>query len=151
MKICKSILFGLIAVIILSTAPAMASGGKPKEAAKSGPKTFGTKAISAGSESFLQFYPSAATVFSGYKPAGLMHFEYGLNIENSAVRERAVKLAPRLRDAYGRVLAQYAGSLYSPGEVPDMEYLVSRMQGITDRMIGKGNARFLVSTLMVRD
>ncbi len=152
----KLILIGIVSALLLVAGPAYASGGggghgKAKEKASSEPSTYGTKKMSSGAENFLQFYPTAATVFSGHTPAGLMHMEYGLDIKDQRIRDRAAKLAPRLRDAYGRILAQYAGSLYTAGEVPDMQYLASRMQGVTDRIIGKGNARFLVSTLMVRD
>jgi len=156
MKKFIPILIVIASTLILMAGPSYASGGggghgKAKEKASSETSVYGTKKMSAGAENFLQFYPSAATVFSGHKPVGLMHFEYGLDIENKSIRERAARLAPRLRDAYGRILAQYAGSLYTPGDVPDMQYLAARMQGVTDRIIGKGNARFLVSTLMVSD
>jgi len=155
MKSHMPILIAIASALILIAGPSYASGGgghgKSKEKASSETSTYGTKKVSAGAENFLQFYPSAATIFSGHTPTGLMHIEYGLDIENPRIRDRAAKLAPRLRDAYGRILAQYAGSLYTAGEVPDMQYLSARMQGVTDRIIGKGNARFLVSTLMVRD
>ncbi len=147
----------LVGLACFSTGPALASGGgggghgKPKESTKAEPTPFGTKKVSESTANFLPFLPSAATIFSGYQPAGLMHFEYGLEIEDPRIRAHAAKLAPRLRDAYGRVLSQYAGSLYTPGEVPDMNYLATRMQGVTDRIIGKGKAHFLVSTLMVRE
>ncbi|MDQ7017599.1 MAG: hypothetical protein Q9M33_00430 [Robiginitomaculum sp.] len=157
MKNFKFILIGIASALILMAGPSYASGGgggghgKAKEKTSDEPSTYGTKKMSSGAENFLQFYPTAATIFSGHSPAGLMHMEYGLDIKDQRIRERAAKLAPRLRDAYGRILSQYAGSLYTAGEVPDMQYLASRMQGVTDRIIGKGNARFLVSTLMVRD
>ncbi|PHS24050.1 MAG: hypothetical protein COA84_10105 [Robiginitomaculum sp.] len=146
-----------ISILALSLAvfigtPALANGGgKNKEKAVAEKSAFGVMKASAGSENFLVFYPSAATIFAGYKPMGLMHFEYGLEIKDDNDRERAAKLAPRLREAYARLLAQYAGSLYTPGEVPDIEYLSARMQSATDRIIGKGKAQFLVSTLMVND
>ena len=131
--------------------PVLASEAKSKEKAVAEKAAYGVKKTSAGAEDYLAFYPSAATIFSGYKPMGLMHFEYGLDIKDDKVRERAVKLAPRLREAYGQLLAQYAGSLYTAGDVPDIEYLSTRMQSATDRIIGKGKAQFLVSTLMVND
>ncbi len=111
---------------------------------------YGIRANTTGAESFVQFMPAAATTFSGLRPAGQMHMEYGLDIENAAIRKRAIALAPRLRASYGKILAQYAGSLYSPGDVPDVNYLATRMQGATDRILGKGRARFLVAVLMVQ-
>jgi hypothetical protein len=40
--------------------------------------------------------------------------------------------------------------LYRAGELPDAEYISKRMQMITDRMLGKDKAVFLISNLMVR-
>ena len=137
--------------MFISTPVLANGGGKSKEKAVAEKEAYGVKKTSAGAEDYLPFYPSAATIFSGYKPMGLMHFEYGLEIVDDKDRKRAIKLAPRLREAYGHLLAQYAGSLYTPGEVPDIEYLSARMQSATDRIVGKGRAQFLISTLMVTD
>ncbi len=152
MKNFRTIAFLLASTALVFTGPAYASGGgKPKESKASEARPFGTKSISTATENFVEFYPSAATIFNGHRPAGFMHFEYGLDIIDPRIRERAIKMAPLLRDAYGRILSQYAGSIYSLGEVPDMNYLTTRMQGITDRIIGKGKAKFLVANLMVRE
>lgn len=142
----------------MALAPTLASaseGGSKKEGhgqaeSKSTKPAHGLKTRSTGTASFIEFAPAAATIFNGYRPSGLMHFEYGLDIEDEAMRHRAVALAPRLRDAYGKILAQYAGSLYSVGEVPDANFLSTRMQAVTDRLLGKGKATFLISTLMVQ-
>jgi hypothetical protein len=152
MKVIQHTLLVLLASWAFTATPAYSnSSSKSKESGKTEARTYGTLGVSANTENFLPFYPTAATIFSGHQPVGLMQFEYGLDIENPKVLALAIKLAPRLRDAYGRVLAQYAGSLYTAGEVPDMQFLAVRMQSATDRIIGKGNARFLVSSLMVRD
>jgi len=140
------------------TCPALASeggghggghGGGKSESAVAKP-AYGIRPNTSGSETFVQFMPAAATTFYGLRPAGQMHFEYGLDIKNAAMRKRAIAMAPRLRAAYGKILAQYAGSLYSPGEVPDIDYLATRMQSATDRILGKGRATFLIATLMVQ-
>jgi hypothetical protein len=144
-------LFALSLAMFISTPVLASGGGKSKEKVVAEKEAYGVKKTSAGAEDYLPFYPSAATIFSGYRPMGLMHFEYGLDIKDDDDRERAAKLAPRLREAYGQLLAQYAGSLYTVGDVPDIEYLSTRMQSATDRIIGKGKAQFLVSTLMVND
>jgi hypothetical protein len=150
MKIIQHSLLIVLVSWAFAASPALASA-KAKESGKTEARTYGTLGVSENTENFLPFYPTAATIFSGHRPVGLMQFEYGLDIENPKVLALAIKLAPRLRDAYGRVLSQYAGSLYTAGEVPDMQFLAVRMQSATDRIIGKGNARFLVSSLMVRD
>lgn len=134
------------------TGPVLASeqshGGGHESATKK--PAYGIRENTTAAETFVQFMPAMATTFSGMRPAGLMHFEYGLDIQSPAMRKRAIALAPRLRGAYGQILAQYAGSLYSPGEVPDANYLATRMQSATDRILGKGKAKFLIAMLMVQ-
>ncbi len=151
MQNIRTISLLLASIALFLPAPAYASGGKSKASTKVETKAFGTKSISEATENFVEFYPSAATIFNGNRPAGFMHFEYGLEINDPAVRAYAIKIAPRLRDFYGRILTQYAGSHYDPGMVPDVDYLLTRMQSITDRTIGKGKARVLVSSLMVSE
>lgn len=151
MKTCKIIVFLLAGLALMAAGPTFARSGGGEKTTKAEKLPPGIRPQSSATPNFVEFTASAATIFSGNKPVGLLHFEYGLDIEGDTSRERIIVMAPRLRDAYGRVLLQYAGGIYAAGEIPDINYLTTRMQAITDRIIGKNKARFLVSSLMVND
>ncbi len=148
-KILIICLIGLCAGFVSAApTPALASGhGKAAKKKEGHDKPKKTTAI----ESFLEFSPGIAAFYQGNRPSGMIFFEYGLDIPDAKLRSRATALMPRLRDIYSRILVQYAGNLYHRGEVPDLNYLVVRMQAATNRVLGSKNARFIVSNLMVRE
>ncbi|PHR62638.1 MAG: hypothetical protein COA47_02700 [Robiginitomaculum sp.] len=134
-------MYVVLAGLTLIASPALASGDGPPAKTSSG---------DSARPNFVEFPQMAASVLQGYRVRGMMVLGFGLEIEDSKLRKKARSLLPRLQDTYTREFNRYAGNAYNAGEVPDAQYLSTRMQTATDRMLGKGKAVFLISNLMVR-
>lgn len=89
-----------------------------------------------------------ATVLAGNGRREVMTVQSGVDVPDPALRDYVQKDTPRLRDAYAQELQLYAGALPS-GSPPDADYIVRRLQGATDRVLGKHGARFLIGGIMV--
>jgi hypothetical protein len=89
-----------------------------------------------------------ATVLADNGRHQTMTVQAGVDVPDTALRDYAVKVTPRLQDAYTQVLQTYAAGLV-PGAPPDADYLARRMQEATDRVLHKPGARFLIGGVMV--
>jgi hypothetical protein len=79
---------------------------------------------------------------------GVMTVEVGVDTPDAALRTRVAQSAPRLRAAYAQVVQQQAAALL-PGAPPDIERLVTALQGATNTVMGRAGARLLIGTVMV--
>jgi flagellar basal body-associated protein FliL len=79
---------------------------------------------------------------------GIMTVEVGVDTPDAALRARVAQSAPRLRAAYAQVVQQQAAALL-PGAAPDVERLVTALQGATNTVMGRAGARLLIGTVMV--
>ncbi len=79
---------------------------------------------------------------------GVMTVEVGVATPDAALRTRVAQSAPRLRAAYAQVVQQQAAALL-PGAPPDIERLVTALQGATNTVMGRAGARLLIGTVMV--
>lgn len=79
---------------------------------------------------------------------GIMTVEVGVDTPDAALRARVAQSAPRLRAAYAQVVQQQAAALL-PGAAPDVERLVTALQGATNTVMGRVGARLLIGTVMV--
>lgn len=79
---------------------------------------------------------------------GIMTVEVGVDTPDAALRARVAQSAPRLRAAYAQVVQQQAAALL-PGAAPDVERLVTALQGATNAVMGRAGARLLIGTVMV--
>ena len=89
-----------------------------------------------------------ATVMADNGRHQTMTVQAGVDVPDAALRDYAIKVTPRLQDAYAQVLQIYAGGLV-PGAPPDADYLARRMQEATDRVLHKPGARFLIGGVMI--
>ncbi len=141
MKTLRTLFYVAIAGLALIASPALAGGGGAAKKTSSG---------DSARPNFVEFPQMASSVLQGYRVRGMMVLGFGLEIEDSKLRKKARALLPRLQDTYTREFNRYAGNAYNAGEVPNAQYLSTRMQTATDRMLGKDKAVFLISNLMVR-
>lgn len=139
-QILKIVSLIIFASALALSAPTLAAGKAATKKAESDSHT----------PNFIEFPQMMSSVLDGYRVRGMMILGFGLEIEDSKLREKAQIMLPRLQDTYTREFNRYAGSLYRSGEFPDAEYISKQMQTATDRMLGEGNAVFLISNLMVR-
>jgi len=78
----------------------------------------------------------------------VMTVQAGVDVQDAALRTRASQMTPRLRDAYAQELRTYAAGLPS-GSPPDPDYVVRRLQTVTDQVLGKPGGRFLIGGIMI--
>jgi hypothetical protein len=90
----------------------------------------------------------AATVIAGNGRHQILTVQAGVDAPDKALHDYAVKVTPRLQDAYVQVLQLYAGGL-TPGAPPDADYVARRLQEATDKVLGKPGGRFLLGGIMI--
>jgi flagellar basal body-associated protein FliL len=102
------------------------------------------------SESYITVDPIYATILDGDRPRGLLMVEIGLDVPDAKLRGRVNDNLPALRDAYVRNLLTYAASAVRPWRQPNVEDIATRMQTITDRVIGREGAKVLMAQTAIR-
>lgn len=101
-----------------------------------------------GGASFVQFPALTATVIRADGRRGVLTVESGLDVPDGVLRERAIGLQPRLRDAYVRFLQVYAAAV-PPGAAPNPDTIGASLQRSTDQVLGKPGAKLLLGTILV--
>lgn len=84
------------------------------------------------------------------RPVGVFQVDMGILVPNAAQRARAASVQPVLRDAWRRTVQEFANSYITLGRVPDAVLLGQRLQAATDRVLGSGTARVLLTSVIVR-
>jgi len=79
---------------------------------------------------------------------GVVTIEAGLDIQDEKLRIRVQKSIPILMDAYTRAMAGI-GPGVRPGSEPDLDLVSSSLQGVTNRVLGRPGAVFLVGSVVV--
>ena len=102
------------------------------------------------SESYIMIEPIYASILEGTRPRGLLLVEFGLDVPDASLRERANQALPALRDAYVRGLLIYAATAVRPWRQPSVDDIANRMQVITDRSLGKKGAKVLMAQTAIR-
>jgi flagellar basal body-associated protein FliL len=102
------------------------------------------------SESYIAVDPIYSTILDGGRPRGLLLVEFGLDVPDETLRDRATGALPVLRDAYVRSLASYAAIAVRPWRQPSVEDIANRIQIITDHLLGQKGARVLMAQTAIR-
>ena len=102
------------------------------------------------SESYIVIDPIYSTIIDGAKARGLLMVEMGLDVPDPKFREYVNLSLPRLRDAYVRGLLTYAATAVRPYRQPSVEDIASRLQAITDKVMGREGARVLMAQTAIR-
>jgi len=101
-----------------------------------------------GGATFIQIQTLTATIIRVDGRRGVMTVESGLDIPDTALRERAQLSLPRLRAAFAQVVQTYAAGL-APAAVPNADYLSHELQRQTDLVLGRPGARLLLGTILL--
>ncbi|MBX7248589.1 MAG: Tat pathway signal protein [Caulobacteraceae bacterium] len=100
-----------------------------------------------GGANFVQIPTLTASLLKADNRRGVLTVEAGVDTPSPALRARVASLQPRLRDGYNAYLARFAAAL-RPGFVPDADLLARELQGLTDRIAGRG-CRLLLGTILI--
>ena len=115
--------------------------------AASGPATAAEKKKGGGS-SFVQLDTAAVMVMRPDGGRGILTVESGVDVKDTALRDRATALKPRLRDAFVAAIQTHAQGL-GPGAPPQADRLATELQRETDRVLGKPGAKVLLGSLIL--
>lgn len=101
-----------------------------------------------GGLTYLQFPTLTATVIRPSGRRGVLTVEAGLDVADGGLRNRASQSVPRLRDAYGTWLLNYAAGM-APGTAPNADAIGAALQRATDEVLGRPGARLLLGAILV--
>jgi flagellar basal body-associated protein FliL len=102
------------------------------------------------SESYVIVEPLYASILDGARSHGLLLVELGLDVPDAKLRDKVNQSLPNLRDAYVRSLLTYAATSVRAWRQPNVEDIATRMQAITDRVMGQPGARVLMAQTAIR-
>ncbi|HTT98329.1 MAG TPA: hypothetical protein VMF58_09785 [Rhizomicrobium sp.] len=102
------------------------------------------------SKSYLMVDPIYATIVSGDHPVGMLMIGVGIDIPDEKLRGEAEHSMPVIRDGYVRNLAAFAATQVRVWKQPDVAVIADRLQGVTDRALGRKGARVLLAQVAMR-
>ncbi len=118
-------------------APAMAAGGGGSSQKRT-----------TASEHFIEFRGLASAVVNRARPAGMLQVEFGLEVPDEHLHERAMRLLPLLRAECAEALRAYAGDMYTFGSPPDAEQVATLMQRRVDDALGGPGAQVVLAMVI---
>jgi hypothetical protein len=102
------------------------------------------------SDSYLMIDPMYSTILDGDRPVGLLMVGVGLDIPDAKLRAEAVHAMPVLRDAFVRSLMNFGSTAVRAERQPDVTEIADRLQGVTDRALGRKGAKLLLAQVAIR-
>jgi hypothetical protein len=103
-----------------------------------------------GESAFLAPTQIATSVLVSFRPAGIMQVDMGLYVPDQSKRARILAMQPVLRNAWRRTTQEFTNNYYVRGRVPDAVLLGQRLQAATDEVLGAGQARVMLASVLVR-
>lgn len=137
--------FCLAAAAAPAFAPASAS---PPPAKESKPVDPLAKKIT-GSDAYIPTFGLRATISRNFSLFGFIAVDAGLDVPKAETRKKAESLRPRVMSDMRDALASYASLSYIVGEKPDADMLKARLQRAVDGVLGKGEARVALASVIV--
>ena len=102
------------------------------------------------SKSYLSLDPIYTTIVDDNRAQGMLMIGVGLDVPDPALRAVADRSMPVLRDAYVRNLMAYTVNSVRITAQPDVSEIAQRLQGVTDRALGKKGAKILLAQVALR-
>ncbi len=104
-----------------------------------------------GSDNYVPTFGLRASIARGFKVHGVLAVDAGLDVPKEQTRKLAAAIRPRLISAMRDAVMNYASLTYVVGERPDIEILAARLQKVADTVLGKGEARVALASVIVFD
>lgn len=102
------------------------------------------------SKSYLSLDPIYTTIVDDNRAQGMLMVAIGLDVPDPGLRAVANRSLPVLRDAYVRNLMAFTASSVRTTAQPDVDEIAERLQGVTDRALGKKGAKILLAQVALR-
>jgi flagellar basal body-associated protein FliL len=136
----RSVAALIVALLVMAISPARADDDDKKAA----------KHKVTQSPSYLTVEPIYTTIMTNDRPAGMLMIGIGIDIPNEKLRSEAEHSMPVLRDAYVRNLMSFAATQVRTNTQPDVTVIANRLQGVTDRALGRKGAKLLLAQVAMR-
>lgn len=133
-------LLAALALLLLAAPARAADGGGPK----------GAKHKVTQSLSYMMIEPIYATILDADKPVGMLMIGIGIDIPDARLREEADHAMPILRDAFVRNLMNFSATAVRTWRQPNVAEIAARLQGVTDRALGRKGATVLLAQVAIR-
>jgi len=145
----------LLSVLLAAVLAGPASAAEPDAADSGATKPAKEKKKAAvhkitQSDSYLMIEPLYTTILDGNRPVGLLMIGIGIDVPDPDLRARVERDMPQLRDGYVRSLMAFTAISVRSWRQPDVAAIADRLQGATDRMLGKPGARILLAQVAIR-
>ena len=88
---------------------------------------------------------------SGRAIGGVLSVDFGLDIPDVRVRNRAVAMQPRLMDSLRATVADFALTRIRPGGPPDPDQLAAMAQAAANRTMGAAGVQVLIINVMITE
>ena len=138
-QLASAVLFGLTALA------APASGEPPAGKPEVDPQA---KRIT-GSENYIPTFGLRASISHGFSVSGVIAVDAGLDVPSPKTRKRVDALKPRLMSEMRDAVLTYASLSYVDGKKPDVDILEIRLQKAVDGVLGQGEARVTLASVIV--
>ena len=102
------------------------------------------------SKSYVEIEPIYTTIVADNRPAGMLMVGAGLDVPDDKLRDEVNRSLPVLRDAYVRNLMTFTANVVRTDAQPDVDMIATRLQGVTDRALGKRGAKVLLAQVAIR-
>ena len=102
------------------------------------------------SKSYIEIDPIYTTIVSDNRAAGMLMIGAGLDVPDDKLRDDVNRSLPVLRDAYVRNLMTFTANVVRTDTQPDVGMIADRLQGVTDRALGKKGAKVLLAQVAIR-
>lgn len=102
-----------------------------------------------GSENYFPTFGLRAAISHGFKVNGVLAVDAGLDIPKQETRKLAEAIRPRLINQMRDAVLNYASLSYVVGERPDIVILKARLQKAVDQVLGKGEAKVALASVIV--
>lgn len=138
-----------LALLLASSLVAGRATAAPPPAAPAKPESDPQAKRITGSEKYVPTFGLRASIARGFKIYGVLAVDAGLDVQKDDVRKRCETIRPRLISSMRDAVLNYATLSYQPGERPDAEILRARLQKAVDGVLGKGEARVALASVIV--
>lgn len=104
-----------------------------------------------GSDHYFPTFGLRASITRGFKVHGVIAVDAGLDVPKEATLKQCEAIRPRLMSQMRDAIMTYASVTYTVGERPDADILAGRIQKAVDAVLGKGEAKVALASVIVYD
>jgi len=142
-------MYKALALLAGSVLAAGRASAAPPAAAKPSPSEDPQAKRITGSANYFPTFGLRASISHGFKVNGVLAVDAGLDIPKEEIRKLAESIRPRLISQMRDAVLNYASLSYVVGERPDVVILKARLQKAVDQVLGKGEAKVALASVIV--